>query len=521
MNHSLRRLTTLAPIIARALATVACCGPGLLPDADETMAAAESGDFEVVVTVDPAAPLDAVPPVLRIHIDLGGGPADPNRAESGPFVLVAGEVGPAHLGQLARDEISAALAARLIPMVTWREPDGAIVLAPTIELGAGEVYSVASGAPKLAREITVAEDDPLPHLGLRWPPDGATSQSSEHRLAVWCGEGILPPLALGAALWPAGEPVTLRRGATAQGRGHRCVHIEPEGQAGPDQVVAPPLVQDGTGQPLGRLEPTPLVNDGPTLPFELVSCEVDELPLGPGCARVADDRIYLRAPAMPLLWSVTTTQPAGQLDLVMTTQAGEQGRIGPLPPASAVTLLVDVLDLAGRLETRTHQLTTAAPMAHVVINEVLANPVGEEPEQEWIELTNDGLAAAELGGYVLTDIGGETVLPEATLLPGAFALVVNETFDESCDYDPTPAPGTLVLRVPKLGKGGLNNQGEPLKLHDGEGKLVSRFPATPKPKSGISVIRIAPGAPDGNDSSFMRCPELPTPGAANLPATEG
>ncbi|MBW2458649.1 MAG: lamin tail domain-containing protein, partial [Deltaproteobacteria bacterium] len=450
-----------------------------------------------------------------------GGPADQARAEAGRFVLIAGEIGPAHLGQLARDEISAALTERLIPTVEWQEHDGTIVLAPTIELTAGEIYSVACGMPKMSRELTVARHDELPHLDLLWPPDGVASQSSERRLAVWCGDGSLPPLTQGTALLPTGEPVTLRRGATAQGRGHRCIHVEPDGRAGEVQVVAPPLVHDGTGDPLGRLEPTALRNDGPAIPFEPSICDDDELPIGPGCARVADDRMVLRAPAMPLLWSVTTTQPANQLDVVMTTQPGEYETLGPLPPASAMTLLVDVFDLAGRLETTTHQLTTAAPMAHVVLNEVLANPVGEEPEQEWVELTNDGLAAAELGGYVLTDIGGETVLPEATLLPGAFALVVNEDFDETSDYDPTPAPSTLVLRVAKLGKGGLNNQGEPLKLWDGDGNLVSRFPATPKPKSGISVIRITPGAPDGNESSFMRCPELPTPGAPNLGGAEG
>ena len=35
-------------------------------------------------------------------------------------------------------------------------------------------------------------------------------------------------------------------------------------------------------------------------------------------------------------------------------------------------------------------------MPHVVINEVLANPVGGEPAQEWVELYNDGRAPAVL-----------------------------------------------------------------------------------------------------------------------------
>ncbi len=38
-----------------------------------------------------------------------------------------------------------------------------------------------------------------------------------------------------------------------------------------------------------------------------------------------------------------------------------------------------------------------------------------------MELVNDGSVPAELGGYVLVDVGGETPLPAATLLPGDFA----------------------------------------------------------------------------------------------------
>ena len=101
-----------------------------------------------------------------------------------------------------------------------------------------------------------------------------------------------------------------------------------------------------------------------------------------------------------------------------------------------------------------------------------------------------------LGGYALLDGSGATPLPPATLAPGAFALVVNDAYSDTAAPTPRPAPGTLLLHVPHLGKQGLSNEGEPLSLLDGDGSTVSTFPAAPKPKQGFSVARRTPSAPD-------------------------
>ena len=75
----------------------------------------------------------------------------------------------------------------------------------------------------------------------------------------------------------------------------------------------------------------------------------------------------------------------------------------------------------------------------------------------------------------------------------------------------------MVIRVPKLGKNGLNNDGEPLTLRRPDGVVVSRAPATPKPKAGQSVARIHPKAPDYGAASFVRSEEnASTPGAVNV-----
>jgi len=92
---------------------------------------------------------------------------------------------------------------------------------------------------------------------------------------------------------------------------------------------------------------------------------------------------------------------------------------------------------------------------------------------------------------------------------------VNEAFVEDDDYDPSPAPAALILRVARLGQDGLSNAGEPLKLKDEHGAVISRFPAGPRPKAGMSLARRTPAAPDGLASGFMVAE--PTPGRANEP----
>jgi hypothetical protein len=190
--------------------------------------------------------------------------------------------------------------------------------------------------------------------------------------------------------------------------------------------------------------------------------------------------------------------------------------LAPVPPMSAIRLQIATADSAGRVTASVLVATTAAPMAHLVLNEVMANPLGPEPQQEWVEIVNDGLVAADLSGYLLGDLAGETALPAGVLPPGAYALVVNEAFVEDDEIDPEPAPGTLLLRVEKLGTNGLNNAGEPIKLRDPDGVVISKLPALPKPKAGWSLARLTPKSPDGLASSF-RLVETPSPGTQNGP----
>jgi hypothetical protein len=234
------------------------------------------------------------------------------------------------------------------------------------------------------------------------------------------------------------------------------------------------------------------------------------VPFGPGCADVMDDRLRARSPGAPLLWAI-----AGEgLDEVVVTRSDEPFVLASLPPLSPIALSIATVDNAGGVQRHAFSARTLAPMPHVIINEVLANPLGSEPAQEWVELYNDSSVPAELAGYVLTDVGGETALPAGSLAPGAFALIVNEAYADDDELDPPPPSEALLLRVPKLGHHGLSNTGEPLKLMDGGGAVLSRSSASSVPRAGMSLARMNPHAPDGLAGSFVS--SWPTPGRENI-----
>jgi hypothetical protein len=457
------------------------------------------------VTLDPPAHPGAAPPVLRVRVQAPGQQVDPDR-----LLLVHGPVGPGQLREITQGKLSAALTKRVVPAMTWADPDGGeAVLAPTTPLDRGEHYTLAAGDLEATAEIEVATADAMPLLPRIWPPEaGATAT-----FGLWCGEAPLPRIDSATTLEPEGPTGRLRTGAVAAGAGGRCVRFE--ARSGEDEVVSgawvpPPVAWTALDPSVGvRLDPRPLHTGGSPSPVMPLSCQADERAFGPGCVRVGDDRLYGRSPAAPALWAVA----GAGTDQVFSTSPGDPFVIAGLPPSTDVTLDVAVIDDRGATLRALFQATTAAARPHVVLNEVLANPLGPEPDQEWVEIVNDGPAPASLEGYTLLDAGGETPLPPVTLDPGAMALIVNESFVAADGVDPAPAPGTLILRVTRLGKNGLSNAGEPLTLLDGTGAVVSRFPALPRPKAGRSVARRAPAAPDALPGSFDLA--APSPGRTN------
>ncbi|XXX80012.1 lamin tail domain-containing protein [Sorangium sp. So ce134] len=514
--HALRPLPlalALAPLAASALS----CAPELAapPPFHEEEGAdpADPADAGPELQIEPEAPVNAAPPVLRLRVRLPGASlegVDPARA-----LVVRGKISAAHLRQIEQGELSKALSERIVPSIAWLDgtPPGdlSLVVAPLAPLAPGETYAVASGSPVFSHHVQIAAEGSPPVLPRLWPPPDAGASLG---FGVWCGDAPLPETVAAATLDPSGPTGELRRGAV-DGIGARCLRFEgalpssAPGEAGELRLVGPPVAFPGEPAAVS-LDPRPFALESEPLPAVPAACELDEVPLGPGCAQVQDDRIRVRSADAPLLWAI-----AGEgLDEVLAVPPGEPFVLAPLPPLTPVELALATVDNAGRVERRTFSAMTRAPMPHVIINEVLANPLGPEPGQEWIELYNDGEVPAELTGYVLADVGGETELPSISLDPGAYALVVNEGFVADDELDPPAPPETLLLRVPRLGSHGLSNSGEPLKLMDGGGVVLSRSPATPEPKAGMSLARVGPRAPDGSAGSFVT--SWPTPGRVNI-----
>jgi hypothetical protein len=475
--------------------------------------ATSSEEGGVRLEVEPAAPPDAVPPILRLRLLFDAGPpVDPARV-----FLIEGEVGPAHIRQIEKGALSKALSKRIVPALVWPDdaasPEQGIEVAPTVPLELGATYTLVSGEPSFAAPLRVLEDDSAMTLARVWPPleEGITAS-----LGIWCGADGLAPLEVSAALEPGGPRGLIRAGAV-EGAGFRCARFEAEsgssGELAPDAaVVGPPALELASG--FVRLDPRPFLNEASPSPIEPLACDPEEISFGPGCARVLDDRLIGRSPEAPLLWVVAA--PELGMDLVFTTSAGDPFAVAPLPALTSIDLGVATVSVAGDVARGAVSASTLAPMPHVIINEVYANPLGEEPEQEWIEIVNDGAVAADLAGYVVADIGGKAELPSVELPPGGFALITNEAYDEIEDeLDPAPPHGALIVRVPSLGRAGLSNGGEPVKLLDAAGIVLSRAPAAPKPKAGWSVGRVSPSAVDGLATSFRLM--KPTPGAQNEP----
>ncbi|MDI1445485.1 lamin tail domain-containing protein [Polyangium sp. 6x1] len=496
----------LAPALL-ALVAVACRTDLPIPEAGPALAMPQAG---ITVAFEPDAPVTAAPRVLRVHVA-----AEPSLDEARLY-LVRGEVRDSHLRQIERDDVSKALAERFVPTVRWRDDDGSIVLAPAVPLDPGETYAVASGEPRASVSFVVEPAEAAPLLARAWPPVEAGGGAG--LFGLYCGDVTLPDVSFEATLAPEGPLGAFGRGVSPAGAGGACLRFVGRGFA-PDggPWVPPPVVGlPGLPWPL-RIDPRPFGGaereageaiEGP-LDEATLACAAFEVPFGPGCVEIEDDRLLGRAPEAALLWGI-----AGEgLDVVMTTGKNERFVLKGLPAAKDITLDVTTIDVHGRQRRLTFSATTLTPMPHVVLNEVLANPLGPEPDQEWIELYNDGDVEAALGELVISDIGGETALPAVTLPPGRFAVVVNDSFAPDDEIDVPPAEDAIVVRVPALGKNGLGNGGEIVRLLDMRGRIVSRFPAIPKPKAGQSVVRRSPDAPDGVSDSFQLAP--PTPGAAN------
>jgi hypothetical protein len=253
------------------------------------------------------------------------------------------------------------------------------------------------------------------------------------------------------------------------------------------------------------------------------ACEASEVAVAGACASVGPGTAALRL-ATDEAAALEVTAPAGSRAEVLSAPWSTEHLIvvAGLTAATEVELQVSAADINGNT-AQSSCAVLALDGPPVSITEVLADPLGEEPAQEFVEIANYGDAAVDISGWMIDD-GGDCngdALPAGTVLePGAVALLVGSEFDAASTADPPPAEGALVVAVEgSLGTSGLTNSAvETIELYDAYGALVSVYDGRlGDPVEGASPSRIRAEAPDGCPSAFGTAPGKPsTPGTVRF-----
>lgn len=448
----------------------------------------------VQVLVESGEELEALPRVLRLRLELGksGQPFGVAALE-----LFADELSSYYVGRVVRGELPESLLERRVPMLSWQLEPGSMYAQPTRVLEPGRPYTLVAMGYGVLAELRVATEG-APLLWRIWPAPDVTGGALG---GVYCAEasGRLEESRL--VLAPDAGDADLRASAEAPDRCAVLTVTQPASQRVPSPSV-----------PGWLLDPAPLTELGAEFALTALECQPGCLALGPGCLCADDDRAFVTGPVEPALWMLELQGRFEQYE----TRATSSFLLSGLEPAHDYAITGSAYDLRGAATPLGLSFRTGAARAHIAINEVYSNPNGPEPVQEWLELVNSGSLAENLEGYLLEDVGGETGLPEAWLEPGAFAVVVNQGYEPDPELDPVPAPTALLIRVERLGKNGLSNAGELIRLRSPDGQVVSRFPMSPAPKPGVSVARRTAAALDDDSTAFaLHAPPGCSPGAAN------
>jgi Lamin Tail Domain len=439
------------------------------------------------LSFEPNAEASAVSSVVRVSI--AGA-----RLSAGSVGLFQGELSSYYLARVKSGDLPAALAARQIPVVSWRA-NGALVLTPVRPLAESE-YSLAGNAGSIG-QFTVTTVAPL--LSRLWPP-AASPGGLAH--VIYCGDGSAELSFETLAFEPGDLKLTPLPGVDDTGLfADRCLHFSADAQLGAEQIVVPPPV-------LGTyaLDPAPF-SGAPAETATALACSGAQVALGFGCAAVEDDRVLMSTPDAALFWVVHTEHGS----VVEVTQNNGSFVLRGLSPGSNERVWGSAYDASGAELAFDSVLMMSGARERLVLNEALANPLGPEPQSEWIELVNDGVIPIDLSRFQLRDGGGSMPLPGAELAPHEYVLLTREDFAPSTS-DVPPAPGARVLRVTQLGTSGLSNSGESLALLDADSNVISTLPALAA-KAGESLARRHTYSPDDDPNAFST--GTPTPGAPN------
>ena len=527
---SIAIVSVLVGCLSRPASETAPLDAGALPDAGPPSILS----FFVRTESGETRELDAAPrrPVVVLE---ASAPLDP---ETDAIALFSGSADDAFLDDLARPPLRVSNEARRVAIeVTAR---GAVIEArPVAPLEVGMPYVIAVGgwatdalgnviAAPFSGSLRVASG---PRAGAAlagaWPADGTFGVPPRLPLIALRFDGEVRGIedtalatAVGAAVPARVEHVLCEEIGWRDGQ---CVAIRPDrvlDEGTMHEVIVGDGVRDATGASVGPARIAFQTHDAIAAEpaFAAAGCALDEAELEIGCALVDDRSITLRlaADAPVRLWLFTSSASSSAV-----APRGEAAmRLDGLWSGTPYDVILRAIDLAGREQTFSVEITTEADLPLLSITEVRADPRGAEPAQEYVEVTNAGDAPIDLAGFALSDRAdreGDLIARAVVLPPRGRALVVADAFDPlDLEDDPAPAGVPLVRIGSSLGSGGLTNAGEPLFLRDGSGRRVSSAPALAAPAEGACIVRISGDPRRGGLDAFAPDAELGcTPGKAD------
>ncbi|GEM_PF-2154141 len=493
----------------------------LLPCCDQTTPGTQS---EVRLSTFNGDDLEDVSPVPRFYL------SGLTTALADDLWLIEGELGRSLQGKVRRGVIPESLSRARRPLALWSEGEK-IVLAPSQVLETGAKYSfIARGFGLIGSFIVTTEKSKVLY---RW----SSAKPNAGDVTVYCevsGEFLLKALSEGseAESGGGGQGPEINLGIDDAGFAKQaCVHFEARGE-GRGFFVPPMRVHDWLIDPepvffAGSPETQPQVQAleeagaarGGTQESGGEICEGVSFLWG--CALPASSALRLHLPRGAYVGAITRkendelTRPSGLL-LLSRSRETTSHVIGPLLPSSEywveLRCVADCPPVSEPKALLKVGLTTGPPAARFVLNEVLLDPLGEEPQAEWVEILNIGTKAGSLAQLEIWDSSGGSPLEDIDLEPGQFGLIVRKDF--SLGDDQVPDAGSLPIFVDSIGKNGLRNSGERVSLRDSSGRILSEIPAIATPP-GVSLARRSPWLGDQKSSFTVSSGDGSSPGLKN------
>ena len=187
-------------------------------------------------------------------------------------------------------------------------------------------------------------------------------------------------------------------------------------------------------------------------------------------------------------WTIITSSTSASAGAFSWTVPGTTSSLGRVRISDPASTASDTSD-------GTFTITAAGGTAQVILNEILANEPGSSTSGEAIEIVNVGGAAADLGGWTLSDASQvrHTFAAGTTLQPGKALVVFGGA-------SAIPAGLTNALAA-STGGLSLGNSGDTVRLKDASSTVKDSFTYASSLAStdGVSMNR----SPDGTTGGFV------------------